>query len=70
MLIHEELVYSSVTVILETTELAVSTGHSVLIPASKENDVETNSLILLLNSRLTTLLDSAWYVFIVGSNAG
>ena len=28
------------------------------------------TLILPFNSRLTTLLGSLWYVFIVGSNAG
>ena len=34
------------------------------------SDVETNCLILPLNSRLTILLGSMLYVFIVGSNAG
>ena len=59
---------------LATAELTVSTGHSVLIPVRKvlygNSDVETNSLILLLNSLLTMLLGSLSYVFIVGSNAG
>jgi hypothetical protein len=52
----------------------VSTGHFVLIPARKvlygNTDVETNSLILQLNSRPTMLLGRMSYVFIVGSNAG
>jgi len=34
------------------------------------SDVETNCLILLLNSRLTMLRGSLLHVFIVGSNAG
>jgi len=34
------------------------------------SDFETICLILLLNSRLTTLLGSLSYGFIVGSNAG
>jgi len=52
----------------------VSKDYSVLIPVRKvlygNSDVETNSLILLLNSRLTILLDSMSDVFIVGSNIG
>jgi hypothetical protein len=48
----------------------------IIINANDDNDdtsestVSWNRLILLLNSRLTMLLGSFSYVFIVGSNAG
>ena len=52
----------------------MSTGHSVLMHVRKvlygNSDVESNSLILALNSQLAMLLGSMSYVFIAGSSAG
>ena len=75
MMVYKEWVQSSVT--------ASNTGnictHCVnrpfcLIIVRKmlygNSDVETNCLILLFNSRLTMLLGSLLYVFIVGRKAG
>jgi hypothetical protein len=69
-----EVIPETTEVIPETTKLTVSTGRSASIPVRKvlygNSDVESNCLILLLNSRLTMLIGCLSYVFIVHMEAG